>query len=222
VSNLNKVLVLLKKINMNFKFYSKYYLQFFKSEKYPVIKIGNTKLLFIHINKNAGTSILTSINKKKLHLTVEELKELLGERTLNECIKFAIIRNPYDRVVSQYKHRVKTNQSSLKSENIGINKWVELTFSENYTVKYRDKKRMFLTQLEWLKDKNGVIRVDEILRFDKLKYDFDRFCEKYSLNMKLDHNNKSDFIYSDPLNDLSKTLIYNYFKEDFLHFGFNK
>ena len=207
---------------MNFRFYSKYRLQFFDSEKYPVIEIGGKKLIFIHINKNAGTSILTSFNKKKFHLTVEELTELLGERTLKECIKFAIIRNPYDRVVSQYKHRVKTNQSNLNFENIDINEWVKSVFSENTNLQYRDKNRMFLTQLEWLKDKYGVIQVDEILMFDKLKYDFDRFCKKYSLDTKLNHENKSDFIYSDSLNQSSKVIIYNYFKEDFLYFGFDK
>jgi hypothetical protein len=202
---------------MNFRFYSKYRLQFFDSEMYPVIEIGGKKLIFIHINKNAGTSILTSFNKKKFHLTVEELTELLGERTLKECIKFAIIRNPYDRVVSQYKHRVKTNQSNLMSENIDLNKWVELTFSQNYNGKYRDKKRMFLTQLKWLRDKNGAWRVDEILMFDNLKNDFNKFCEKYSFKARLNHENKSNSIYSDSLNQSSKVIIYNYFKEDFLY-----
>ena len=206
---------------MNFRFYSKYRLQFFESEKFPIIKIRGKEFIFIHINKNAGTSILNSFNKKKFHLTVEELNELLGERTFNKCIKFAIVRNPYDRVISLYKHRIKTNQSNLNSENIGINEWVKSVFSENTNLKYRDKNRMFLTQLEWLKDKYGVIQVDEILRFDKLKYDFDRFCKKYSLDTKLNHDNKSDFIYSDILNDSSKTIIYNYFKEDFLFLGLN-
>jgi hypothetical protein len=78
-----------------------------------------------------------------------------------------------------YKHRIKTNQSNLNYENIGINEWVKSVFSENTNLKYRDKNRLFLTQLEWLKDKYGVIQVDEILRFDKLKYDFGRFCKKY-------------------------------------------
>jgi len=207
---------------MNFRFYSKYLLHFFESEKFPIIKIRGKEFIFIHINKNAGTSILTSFNKKKFHLTVVELNELLGERTLKKCIKFAIIRNPYDRVVSFYKHRVKTNQSNLMSENIDLNKWVELTFSENYNGKYRDKKRMFLTQLKWLKDENGVLLVDEILRFDNLTSDFNEFCLKYSLNAKLPHSNRSDFVESDALSDFSKNLIYNYYEEDFLYFNFDK
>jgi hypothetical protein len=212
----------LKKLNMRFKFYSKYRLKFFESEKYPVIEIANKKFIFIHINKSAGTSILNCFNKKKFHLSVAELNQLIGERTLNECIKFTVIRNPYNRVISMYKHRVKTNQSNLAFETIGINEWVKLTFSENYSLIYRNNNRMFLSQLAWLKDENGIIQVDEILRFEKLTSEFNIFCKKYSLNAKLKHYNKSNFIYSETLSDFSKTLIYNYFKEDFLYFGFQK
>ena len=78
------------------------------------------KILFIHIPKNAGTSVsifLKNLNFKKPmrifrhpqihHLYLDELEDKIN---INEKISFAIIRNPFDRLVSYYHYSKKKNR----------------------------------------------------------------------------------------------------------------
>ena len=80
--------------------------------------------MFIHVPKNAGTSIRNSFNingyDKKVvsrrypHSTCSEIKKYIGDDTWNEYYKFSFVRHPFDRLVSfyhfhksnQYKHKV--------------------------------------------------------------------------------------------------------------------
>ena len=63
--------------------------------------------VFIHINKTAGMSVGKALGLKKQHLTAGEYKNSLGIRRWNKSFKFIIVRNPWDKVVSHYFHRVK-------------------------------------------------------------------------------------------------------------------
>jgi len=88
---------------MKFNWYSKYKLKLLKPSLYPIIRVNNKKFLFIHINKNAGTSIIKAFGKKKFHLTTRELIDLLGEKSFDDAIKFTEVRNPFDRVISNMR-----------------------------------------------------------------------------------------------------------------------
>ena len=82
------------------------------------------KFIFIHIPKNAGTSIRNSFNingydkqvvsKRYPHSTCSEIKKYCGDEIWNSYYKFSFVRNPFDRLVSfyhfhksdQYKHKI--------------------------------------------------------------------------------------------------------------------
>tara|TARA_R110000824_G_scaffold46931_1_gene134342 strand:- start:283 stop:999 length:717 start_codon:yes stop_codon:yes gene_type:complete len=73
------------------------------------------KIMFFHIPKNAGVSIMTAFglekNKQINRSPVCALTTLdyYGEEYLKSLIKFSIIRNPYDRLVSLYHFRKTKN-----------------------------------------------------------------------------------------------------------------
>ena len=90
----------------------------------------NQGFVFIHINKTAGVSIGKALGLEKQHLTAREYKNSLGNRRWDKMFKFTIVRNPWDKVVSHYFHRVKTNQTGLGNNPIGFKEWVKLTYSE--------------------------------------------------------------------------------------------
>lgn len=65
------------------------------------------KLVFIHIPKNAGTAITRN---EKIKFQMEghhkwfDHKNLLGKQKWEEYFKFSVVRNPWDRVLSNYKY----------------------------------------------------------------------------------------------------------------------
>ena len=67
------------------------------------------KLIFIHIPKNAGTSIIKAMCPRPereevvFDKTIEEYKEYYGEYW-DEYKKFTVIRDPIDRFISAYKY----------------------------------------------------------------------------------------------------------------------
>ncbi len=62
------------------------------------------KLIFIHIPKNAGTSIIKAMGVENLCMdkTIEQYKEHYGDYW-NEYKKFTVVREPIDRFISAYK-----------------------------------------------------------------------------------------------------------------------
>ena len=71
--------------------------------------IDEENLIFVHIPKNAGTSICRYFNYlATYHETIYDFKETFPDK-YNSYKKFAIVRNPYDRMVSWYFHLKKEN-----------------------------------------------------------------------------------------------------------------
>ena len=70
------------------------------------------------VNKTAGVSIANAlgINKDSYnHFTATELRNILGTTTFDEAFKFCFVRNPWDKVVSQFRYRIWTYQNELTS-----------------------------------------------------------------------------------------------------------
>ena len=58
--------------------------------------------IFIHINKTGGTSIERALGGKFQHKTAREKIAELGEAVWQAKFTFAFVRNPWDKMVSQY------------------------------------------------------------------------------------------------------------------------
>jgi len=108
----------------------------------PLLKYRkNQNFIFIHINKTGGTSIGKALGlRKKLHFTALEHKDRSGIRRWNKRFKFSFVRNPWEKVVSQYFHRIKTKQTGLGSNPIGFKEWVKLTYDQQNPKYYDDPK----------------------------------------------------------------------------------
>lgn len=94
----------------------------------PIIEKGNTRILFVHIPKNGGTTIERWLGKtarlmfydeypppiyrvSPQHLPVSILKRLFGDGWWH--YSFALIRNPYARAESEYFYRIKMGDKGL-------------------------------------------------------------------------------------------------------------
>jgi chondroitin 4-sulfotransferase 11 len=162
----------------------------------PLHVINGKDVIFIHINKTGGTSVLNALNLTKSHLTAKEIIEKVGRDKYENAYKFAAVRNPWDKALSHYKYRIKTNQT-----NLGTN-----------TIPFK----------EWLKDNDGKININEIMKFENLNSEFLRIAATLELELTLPHLNKTNKVnYREFYDEESKDIIGNWFTEDIRQFGYD-
>lgn len=129
--------------------------------------------VFVRINKTGSTSVQTLLGQDFPHQPVSAwIAEIGFERWLN-VPTFSIVRNPFDKVVSHYFWRIKTNQTGMGRDPISFRDWVRRSYGDNDPA-YYDKPLMFAPQTEWLTapefygdDRLGVDYVGRFEAFDE-------------------------------------------------------
>lgn len=116
----------------------------------PFIQHNGKRILFVHIPKAGGTSVeswMTTIAPLRLfsmgvphvsrctpqHYRAQDIKQLLGEGFFDYA--FAIVRNPYDRIASEYRMRMQLAKTSFWKGLPSFSPWLE----ENLDKQKHDK-----------------------------------------------------------------------------------
>lgn len=200
-----------------------------------MVVCNNKKCIFIHIPKTAGTSIEQFLkdkgqneimfhgvqnNRSLHHLTALEFKRIIPS-VFNNYYKFSMVRNPYDRLLSEYywtpvpnlgfKYGKTKADFLYKVINIVKNK----RFFDNI---YYDH---FIPQYMFLYEGKKII-IDEVFKYESLKDATDYLKNKLNINMDFPYFNKSVKNNNDYWNDMQKEKIYNLYKNDFILFGYEK
>lgn len=177
--------------------------------------------VFIHINKTGGSSIEKALGISLDHSTALEKYRQLGDKAWQRKFVFTVVRNPWDKVVSHYHYRVKTNQTGLGSRPIPFPAWLQACYVER-NPDYYDEPRMFMPQKQWLVDEQGEMLVEFIGRFEQLGEDFARVCSRLGLNAQLGHAKPSSRgSYRDYYDADSEALVRDCFAEDIEAFGYD-
>ena len=193
------------------------------------------KFVFTHIGRSGGASLelaFENIGFKKPHLSPlyseksklidfkasqhwksTEERFVIGEKLWKEYFKFTIVRNPWDRLVSQYFGHVIKEMPGLSIDNYFLRSFV---YDE-----YHDYKRFVQPCLDWITD-DGNILVDHIIRFENLQDDFNVVCDKIGVeHIDLTNEGKSKKLhYRNYYSDYTAELIYNKFRTDIEEFGY--
>ena len=192
--------------------------------------------LFIHIAKTAGVSINNSLGiHGRMHLTAEEFRKTLGDDKFQQLFKFAIVRNPWDRAVSQYSHLWSTMHADFPS----FNDWVKIVYGEVIPNAYKNRDKFFtfkyknntieglvkpyMPQLDWLRDNNGKMLVNFVGRHENLQDDFNTICDKIGIARRiLPHNNasKREGDYRSYYDKKSKKLVGDFFQKEIKKFSY--
>lgn len=172
------------------------------------------RFVFIHINKTGGSSIEKALKLPFEHKTAIEKIQEIGRHEWDRRISFAVVRNPWDKVVSHYHYRVYTNQTGMGDGHISFNDWVRRSYGCKDPV-YYDQPKMFQPQAEWLKDADLNMCVKEILRFENLAGDFNVLAEKIGKKVLLPHVKKTSHkCYKDYYDADARKIIERVFQED--------
>ncbi|MZR64166.1 sulfotransferase family 2 domain-containing protein [Alcanivorax sp. DP30] len=178
---------------------------------------------FVHINKTGGSSLENALKIPFEHKTASEIISEVGISKWERRFTFAIVRNTFDKVVSHFHYRVKTNQTSLGDKKLSFNDWVKACYRD-FDKRYLDNFKMFMPQFNWVSSESGDVIVDFIGRFENLNNDFDYIAKKSSIRATLPHEKKSKRQDFRGYYDSETTeLIASFFRKDldFFNYGFD-
>ena len=148
------------------------------------------------------------------HIKCTDIKPFLGQKTWQEYFKFAIVRNPYDRFISycffMNREDISFKKNALEQmKKIIINKKVH-------------KNLWFINQHHFISDKNGVLMVDFVGKYERLVEYYQQICTKIGIpSEKLSkinssiHNNYKEY-YDDEL----RQAVFEFYRQDFELFGY--
>jgi hypothetical protein len=167
--------------------------------------------LFVHVPKSAGQSVEQFfMDRLGLDWIEDRADVLLGDNPdpsrgtqklahlsafeyvndgfvpadeFESLFKFTFVRNPYERIVSEYRYRNYFHHHSFAD------------FVQNKLPKpgWDDKYRHVMSQYDMLYGPDGKLLIDFVGRFENLQGDFDEVCRRLGIeNSALPHRNKSD------------------------------
>ena len=181
------------------------------------------KCIFIHIPKSAGTSLISALSNPvnpgardinhlpfdpdaymfdppPPHLRIEDYVKYgyITKEKLDSYFKFAFVRNPWDRMVSEYKYRRHPSKYDFKT----------YLFKHYPRPSWTDEYCHVIPQYDFIYDRNNNCLIDFVGKFENLQQDFEKLCLQLQLpSAVLPHKNKSLSLFrrDNSLYDMLKT-----------------
>ena len=201
-----------------------------------MVVLYQKKIIFVHIPKTGGSAIERLLtdndrypldfigvrnNRSTHHYMAFELLHILGTKRYKNFYKFAFVRNPYDRIVSEYYY--------CKKQGIGFKGGQSfddfLTYVEQvikrklyFTNIYLDH---FIPQYHFVYFK-GKKMVNDIFKYENFDEVIPVLRKMLKINAELQVINKTTNKQELVLTDEQKEKIYNIYKPDFMVFGYEK
>lgn len=132
------------------------------------------KIIHIHICRTAGTSIKNSFEQTfpgVPFIGKHRFIRNFPNRALNKCKSFCVVRNPFDKIVSQWLWGYK------RIYKIGFLEFLQRVRDKKFF--QRHKNYWYAPQIEWIVNDLGEIIIDRILRFENLQAEFDQMCRDW-------------------------------------------
>ena len=123
--------------------------------------------------------------EKLSHLSAAEYVSCghISKQDFDRYYKFSFVRNPWSRLVSEYRYRNFLSHKSFK----------DFVMNKLPNPGWDDKYRHVMSQTEMLYDNNGQLLVDFVGKFETLQQSFDRVCKQLGFaESRLPHINSSD------------------------------
>ena len=154
----------------------------------------DTKSIFIHVPKVAGTSMANALyGEDPWHYRIRDYA-YLGHRRLEKYFKFAFVRNPYERLLSAYlysfiqieRHPTTSVAFIARYDDFSdfVMNWItETNVTEHY---------FFYPQCDYLSDPHSdTFAVDFIGRLETIVEDFEFVKRRLGVNVQLEKANVS-------------------------------
>lgn len=193
------------------------------------------ELRFIHITKNAGTSIENIANNlnicwgrfdpiyKSIQSTYVEKWHVTGHLK-QKYDYFCVVRNPYERIISEF-HCKYSNPQISKIE------WTKELFNKHIQTKITNSMKLvkhhshpgghYCPQHYYILD---TVKIN-VIKYENIDTEFSNLMKQYSIPLKLDrHDNKTSKKIFSPFDfdETSNDLINTFYSKDFEMFDYAK
>lgn len=192
------------------------------------------KFICTSINKTACTTIRKALhpevhfkNRRLFHKHAKTQNMIDGVTRF--YFKFSFVRNPWDRMVSMYFFRLRTN-SLIKvprirkkfkgTPKIQFNDWLYEVFDPNSV--YHHGNNCVGSQLNFLTDRQGNMLNDFVGRFENLQEDFNKLCDLLTIPRRIlpVRNSTKHKHFSDYYNKDTVALVRKHHGVDAEYFGY--
>ena len=162
-----------------------------------------------------GRSIRPSSKKKYLskQYSLEQYEKML---------KFTIVRNPYDRVLSAFYFLQRSSQHFKIAKNTDFKKWVKEVFKIKGTSFNQHFKPMYPRMIY-----EGKIWLDYIAKLENINNDWKYIADKCDLNPIFPRENYNNFKQRNNINRFNSyddeciEIVYNIYKDDIDKLGYS-
>lgn len=193
--------------------------------------------IYIHIPKTGGNSVNRVFGIEwQDHKDLRRYAEELEPETFGRYYKFAIVRNPWERILSDYNYqRKKSRPDSSKlfvfddaGEKRSFRNWIKAVLenphrysADSWGGDVSEGLHRWSPQVDWL-TVNGRIAVDTIIRFEELPEVFGRIQRTLGLPpIRLPRRNRRwHWHYSRYFDDTTRNIVASYYAQDVERFGY--
>ncbi len=188
-------------------------------------------VLFVHIPKTGGTSLVVAFrislfHFKLAHLTADEQRRMVGEKYWDKKFSFAIVRNPWDRLVSYY-HFERMHSFSRDLQIIPFKAFVKIALQDQdfefFGGRAKKFRKYLSSQLNWIADADGRVIISYCGRFERLQEEVLLLAHRFGKSdVRLPHTflskRRRDYrIYYD---DITAEIAAKYYAKDIEYFDY--
>ncbi len=196
----------------------------------------NYRLIFIHVQKTAGTSVsefllsnLMATRNGGKHEYAVEVKSRIPEEIWQDCFKFSFVRNPWDRLASWYlhmnKHHTKPGDNPFFDYLLSVGDTFEnfVLHGDQTIATPWGERNLFTNQFDQLSS-GGQLLMDFVGKFESLESDWELVLNRigYTGEAKLPHVNAIPRKhYRDLYTETAREVVEEKFQKDINLFGYS-
>jgi hypothetical protein len=155
------------------------------------------RFIFVQVPKTGGTSLTCALANNLLHshYKLRTWQLVFSEDEFNNYFKFAVVRNPWDRLVSAY-HYLKQGGNNPTDRKWGEDNLKNYSNFDEFVKKWINNKNLysyihFIPQFEFVCLSSNAHNLDYLAKFETLESDFEFIKKKLDIKSNLRHENRS-------------------------------